>query len=105
LLRFHDLRTTFVTWAKRASKSAGWPTARRHVTSQMSARCTRAARSIEAARTPSLSSSNGPNQGLGLFHACWTLRRRLPRKLEHYGVGHEGLEPSANGLRVHCSTN
>ena len=20
-------------------------------------------------------------------------------------VGHEGLEPSANGLRVHCSTN
>lgn len=22
-----------------------------------------------------------------------------------YWVGHEGLEPSANGLRVHCSTN
>ena len=31
--------------------------------------------------------------------------KEKPSDFEGFGVGHEGLEPSANGLRVHCSTN
>jgi integrase len=47
-LRFHDLRATFVTWAKRAGKSDGWITDRTgHITKEIMDRYVRAARSLE----------------------------------------------------------
>lgn len=46
-LRFHDLRATFVTWAKRAGKGEGWITDRTgHLDPKMVARYTRAARAL-----------------------------------------------------------
>lgn len=46
-LRFHDLRATFVTWAKRAGKGDGWIADRTgHLTSEMVDRYTRAARTL-----------------------------------------------------------
>jgi integrase len=46
-LRFHDLRATFVTWAKRAGKGDGWISDRTgHVTPAMIDRYSRAARTL-----------------------------------------------------------
>jgi integrase len=46
-LRFHDLRATFVTWAKRAGKGDGWITDRTgHITKEIMDRYNRAARSL-----------------------------------------------------------
>lgn len=46
-LRFHDLRATFVTWAKRAGKSDGWITDRTgHITQEIMNRYIRAARNL-----------------------------------------------------------
>jgi len=46
-LRFHDLRGTFVTWAKRAGKGDGWIADRTgHLTPEMITRYTRAARTL-----------------------------------------------------------
>ena len=46
-LRFHDLRSTFVTWAKRAGKGDGWISDRTgHHSPTMLARYTRAARTL-----------------------------------------------------------
>ncbi len=46
-LRFHDLRATFVTWARRAGKSEGWITDRTgHMSAEMVARYARAARTL-----------------------------------------------------------
>lgn len=46
-LRFHDLRATFVTWAKRAGKGDGWIMDRTgHVTKEIMERYARAARSL-----------------------------------------------------------
>ncbi len=39
------------------------------------------------------------------LRACRRWRFAASFQLLTYPVGHEGLEPSANGLRVHCSTN
>ena len=50
-LRFHDLRATFNTWAKRAGKSDGWISDRTgHLTPEMIQRYTRAARTLEDLR-------------------------------------------------------
>lgn len=47
-LRFHDLRATFVTWAKRAGKGDGWITDRTgHLTPALLKRYARAARTLE----------------------------------------------------------
>lgn len=46
-LRFHDLRATFVTWAKRAGKSDGWIKDRTgHITDAIMERYNRAARNL-----------------------------------------------------------
>jgi integrase len=46
-LRFHDLRATFVTWARRAGKGEGWISDRTgHITSAMMRRYDRGARSL-----------------------------------------------------------
>jgi hypothetical protein len=46
-LRFHDLRATFVTWAKRAGKGDGWISDRTgHLTPEMIDRYSRAARTL-----------------------------------------------------------
>jgi integrase len=50
-LRFHDMRGTFVTWAKRAGKGDGWISDRTgHLTPEMIQRYTRAARTLEDLR-------------------------------------------------------
>lgn len=50
-LRFHDLRATFVTWAKRAGKSDGWITDRTgQITPEIMRRYARAARVLEDLR-------------------------------------------------------
>ncbi|WP_438015016.1 tyrosine-type recombinase/integrase [Sorangium sp. So ce315] len=50
-LRFHDLRATGVTWAKRAGKGDGWIADRTgHLTPEMLDRYTRAARTLEDLR-------------------------------------------------------
>jgi integrase len=50
-LRFHDMRGTFVTWAKRAGKGDGWIADRTgHLTPEMIQRYTRAARTLEDLR-------------------------------------------------------
>jgi integrase len=47
-LRFHDLRATFVTWAKRAGRGDGWISDRTgHLTAAMITRYTRAARTLQ----------------------------------------------------------
>jgi integrase len=47
-LRFHDLRATFVTWAKRDGKGDGWISDRTgHLTPEMISRYSRAARTLE----------------------------------------------------------
>ena len=47
-LRFHDLRATFVTWAKRAGKTEGWIADRTgHLSTEMIDRYSRAARTLE----------------------------------------------------------
>lgn len=46
-LRFHDLRATFVTWARRANKDSGWISDRTgHLTLQMLQRYDRGARNL-----------------------------------------------------------
>lgn len=46
-LRFHDLRATFVTWARRAGKGDGWISDRTgHITKKIMERYNRAARSL-----------------------------------------------------------
>jgi integrase len=46
-LRFHDLRATFVTWAKRVGNTDGWIADRTgHLTQEMIDRYTRAARTL-----------------------------------------------------------
>lgn len=46
-LRFHDLRATFVTWARRAGKDSGWISDRTgHLTQEMMQRYDRGARSL-----------------------------------------------------------
>ncbi len=51
MLRFHDMRATFVTWAKRAGKSDGYISDRTgHLTPEMLQRYTRAARTLEDLR-------------------------------------------------------
>lgn len=46
-LRFHDLRATFVTWARRAGKDTGWITDRTgHLTPDIMHRYDRGARSL-----------------------------------------------------------
>ncbi len=50
-LRFHDLRATFTTWAKRAGKGDGWIADRTgHLTPEMIQRYNRAARTLEDLR-------------------------------------------------------
>jgi integrase len=50
-LRFHDLRATFTTWAKRAGKGDGWISDRiGHLTPEMIQRYNRAARTLEDLR-------------------------------------------------------
>src|SRR5262249_46078104 len=50
-LRFHDMRGTFVTWAKRAGRGDGWISDRPgHLTPEMIQRYTRAARTLEDLR-------------------------------------------------------
>lgn len=50
-LRFHDLRATFVTWAKRAGKGDGWITDRTgHLTPELVKRYARGARMLEDLR-------------------------------------------------------
>lgn len=50
-LRFHDLRATFVTWAKRSNKSDGWIKDRTgHITDAIMERYNRAARNVSDLR-------------------------------------------------------
>jgi integrase len=50
-IRFHDLRATFVTWAKRQGRSDGWISDRTgHTTKEMLDRYDRAARTLEELR-------------------------------------------------------
>jgi integrase len=50
-LRFHDMRATFTTWAKRAGKGDGWISDRTgHLTPEMIERYSRAARTLEDLR-------------------------------------------------------
>ena len=128
-IRAHDLRGTFVTLSLANGKTETWVADRTgHRSSQMINRYRRAARSAAELGLGALVSldfaipelSPIPRIVEGLHALCWVAslvdcpgiahnarslgtdtRRNPPKSL----VGHEGLEPSANGLRVRCSTN
>jgi hypothetical protein len=105
----HDLRGTFVTVSLANGKSEAWVMARTgHKSSAMIARYRRVARTFEEINAgdftpldeaiPEL--SIGPRMGRETSTDSADLQD-LAGKL----VGHLGVEPRANGLRIHCSTN
>lgn len=80
-LRFHDLRATFVTWAKRAGKSDTWITDRSGpVTPSVMARYNRAARTVE-----DLFMEPGPfpDVALAIPELAETNVARLPARRRH----------------------
>ena len=99
---FHALRGLFVTEALARGMTETWVADRTgHASTQMIARYQRRARAFAEANMTPLAKLNEllatelatPTERGGRFQKRFQL------------VGHEGLEPSANGLRVHCSTN
>jgi len=93
-IRLHDLRATFVTLSLAAGRSEAWVADRTgHKSSVMINRYRRAARTAEEIKLGSLRPLAGAIPEL----FC-------PSSAPPF-VGHEGLEPSASGLRVRCSTN
>jgi integrase len=102
-IRVHDLRGTFVTLSLAAGKSESWVADRTgHRSSQMINTYRRAART---ASELSLGSLKVLNEALGLSHEVSCDPPGRIRMFNEIMVGHEGLEPSTNGLRIHCSTN
>jgi len=108
-IRAHDLRGTFVTVALANGKTEAWVADRTgHRSSQMINTYRRTARTyaelnlgelipmIEAIPEFAEAVSNGFGNGLG--------SRRMRSTTWNHSVGHPGLEPGANGLRIHCST-
>ncbi len=134
-LRLHDLRATFVTISLANGKTEQWVTDRTgHRSSQMLSLYTRQARTWaelgmgdlraldellpEVARSRGRGAPHGSRPqttGDGRRGASRSSPggHRVPRRqtaadwtsIGHRRVGHDGLEPSANGLRVRCSTN
>ena len=93
-LRVHDLRGTFITLALANGRSETWVADRTgHASSQMINRYRRAARSALELALGEL---------LPMDRAIPELH--FPAIAPNF-VGHSGLEPEANGLRIHCSTN
>jgi integrase len=102
-LRVHDLRGTFVTLALADGKSESWVADRTgHRTSQMINAYRRAARTASELGLGSLKPLNEAFEvGQGVGHT----ETEASEMINEFAVGHEGLEPSTNGLRIHCSTN
>jgi integrase len=102
-IRVHDLRGTFVTLSLAEGRSEAWVADRTgHRSSQMINAYRRAART---ASELTLGPLKPLNVALGL---CQGVFQRYPGGDDfpkEIMVGHEGLEPSTNGLRIHCSTN
>lgn len=75
-LRFHDLRATFVTWAKRAGKGDGWITDRTgHLTPELLKRYARGARMLEDLRYQPF-----PDISTAVPELAKELIARLPRR-------------------------
>ena len=107
---FHGLRALFVTESLARGMTESWVGDRTgHQTSEMINTYKRKGRMFAQANVTPLGDLDVV---LGWAHRD-PLRDRLPHEEEgvsvvtpgDHWVGHEGLEPSANGLRVHCSTN
>jgi integrase len=102
-IRVHDLRGTFVTLALAEGKSESWVADRTgHRTSQMINGYRRAART---ASELGLGALKPLNEALMVGHRVGQAKTEETEMLNEIAVGHEGLEPSTNGLRIHCSTN
>ncbi len=112
-IRIHDLRATFVTLSLAAGRSEAWVQDRTgHRSSQMIGtyrRVARTAAELELGELQPLDSLLFPGVtdrvGQKVGHKAENGTRLDGESRFYSAVGHEGLEPSANGLRVHCSTN
>lgn len=110
-MRFHDLRATFVTVSLAAGRLESWVMDRTgHTTSAMVHRYRRVARSLAemgkrelrplVLAIPELAAAaqSGPETGPA---ADSEGGHTTGKPYDSEGVGHEGLEPSTNGLRIH----
>ncbi len=120
-LRLHDTRATFVTIGLANGRTETWIADRTgHKSSTMINRYRRAARSVAELNLGDLIPLDIAVPELAPFLDSHSLATPVVPTLSQrglhqagvnlknpyfYWVGHEGLEPSANGLRVHCSTN
>jgi integrase len=104
-IRVHDLRGTFVTISLANGRSESWIGDRTgHRSSQMIARYKRNARTFSELDLGELAPlgeaipelSIGPGLGRG---------EKVEIESSMISVGHLGVEPRANGLRIHCSTS
>ncbi len=115
-LRAHDLRATFVTISLSIGKTEDWVTQRTgHTSSQQLQNYRRDAATLRELNVGSLTPLQEaiPELGEALLSGEVPGLQAAPggsdpldaASARNDSVGHEGLEPSANGLRVRCSTN
>src|SRR5258708_3364909 len=100
-IRAHDLRATFITVALANNRSETWMMDRAgHETSAMLARYRRAARSFAELGLGELVPLDQAIPELGEVAAELAKNPAKRARKRARFVGEEGLEPSANGLRV-----
>jgi hypothetical protein len=108
-VRVHDLRGTFVTISLANGKSEAWIGGRTgHRSSQMIARYKRNARTFEELQQGELTPLDQAITELAIAPGLsqqQLLSDAEIEKVEESLVGHLGVEPRANGLRIQCSTS